>query len=201
MASHHNIDFKKLLADLKKSDQKAFRTIYDLYYKYLVVTIYNISGDNAHARDMAQEALLELWKRRETIHIKSSLKSYLRRTVINKNLNHIAANKRMDFSAPEDLPERTSPETSTQEQLEAEDLKAVIHRTIASLPPKCRLVFTLSRLEHFSHKQIAQQLNISVKTVENQMTKALKKLRASVANFQKNELVWWLGMLFTHFFL
>lgn len=186
---------QELLTRLKQEDRKAFRALFDRYYKYLVVTIFKISGDDNLAKDLAQDVFFELWKKRSVINIKSSLKSYLRRAVINKALNHFKA-KRIDYQEPENLPDRPEKEASAVEELEAGDLKKIIHETIDALPERCRLVFTLCRLEGLNHKEVAAQLDISTKTVENQMTKALKLLKKAVHPYLSKELLILLLMFF-----
>lgn len=166
----------ELLQKLKAGDRKAFRALFDQYYKYLVVTVFNITGDDHLAHDLAQDVFFEIWKKREVINIQSSLKSYLRRAVVNKTLNAIKA-KRLNYQEPEKLPEKTHTNQDAQQHLEADDLKQLIHEAIESLPEKCRMVFVLCRLEGLSHKEVSQKLGISTKTIENQMTKALKVLK------------------------
>lgn len=186
---------KELLQQLKNGDQKAFRTLFDRFYKYLVVTVYNISGDDHLARDLAQDIFFELWKKRESIEIKSSLKSYLRRAVVNRTLNAIKA-KRLDYNEPEKLPEKSHTFDDAQQTLEAEEMKTLIHKTIDSLPEKCRMVFVLCRIEGLSHKEVATKLGISTKTIENQMTKALKVLRATIQPHLSQVIFWFLTQLF-----
>ncbi|MEM7104501.1 MAG: RNA polymerase sigma-70 factor [Bacteroidota bacterium] len=180
---------KQLMELVRDDDHKAFRSLFDRYYKYLVVTSYNVLGDPEKSKDAAQEVFLELWKRRTTIQITSSLKSYLRRAVINKTLNLIKA-QRLDFNAPGSFSAKVSKDHSPQAHLEKEDLQEIINQTIEQLPEKCRLIFTLCRFEHMSHKEIADQLGISKKTVENQMTKALKILRTAIAPYLSVVLFW-----------
>ncbi len=182
---------KDWLAALKTGDKTAFRAIYDQYYKYLVVTAFNVLGDSDAARDLAQDVFVEIWKKRETLLISSSLKSYLRRAVVNKTLNHIKAS-RIDFSDPATLPENTYNEHGQDEQLHAANLEKIIHKAISALPERCRIVFTLCRLEKMSHKEIAAQLDISTKTVENQMTRALAMLRKALAPYVGEGLLMWL---------
>lgn len=177
-----------LISRIKKGDETAFKELFNIYFKYLLVTVSNITGDRHLARDLAQEVFLTIWKKRETIKIDSNIKAYLRRAVINKTLNHIKA-KRLDYQEPDKLPEPEKNQISAQQNLEAKDLQKIINVAIESLPPKCRVIFTLCRLEGMSHKQIASQLGISPKTVENQMTKALKILRLAVAPYLSTELV------------
>ncbi len=184
---------KEWLSDLKAGDKTAFKAIYEQYYKYLVVTAFNVLGDSNAARDLAQDVFVEIWRKRETLLISSSLKSYLRRAVVNKTLNHIKAS-RIDFNDPVTLPESVATPHGQDEQLHARNLEKVIHQAIAALPERCRIVFTLCRLEKLSHKEIAARLDISTKTVENQMTRALMLLRKALGPYVEEGLLLWLLM-------
>lgn len=176
-------DPKQLFTALQQGDKTAFRAIYDQYYRYLVVTAFNVLGDRDAARDLAQDVFVELWKKRETIQIRSGLKPYLRRAVVNKTLNYIKA-RRIDFDDPANLPETTSSLDKADETLEASEMEKIIHTAIAKLPERCRMVFTLCRLEKMSHKEISEKLGISKKTVEAQMTRALAMLRKAIEPYQ-----------------
>lgn len=182
---------KGWLLAMQKGDQAAFRSIYNQYYKYLVVTAFNILGDSDTARDLAQDVFVEIWKKRTSISINASLKSYLRRAVVNKTLNKIKSN-RINFDDPANLPEQVASLHGQDDALHAADLEKIIHKAISALPERCRIIFTLCRLEKLSHKEIAQQLDISTKTVENQMTRALSILRKSLAPYISQGLLLWL---------
>ena len=182
-----NINDKLILRQLRSGDQKAFRALFDQYYKYLVVTVYNVLGDGEKAKDIAHDVFLQVWKKREHLDIQASFRPYLRQAAINKTLNYIKS-QRFDFTEPEDFPVQESPEAGAQELLEGQDLQELINATIEQLPKKCQQIFILCRLEHMSHKEIAAKLGISTKTVENQMTKALKILRNAVAPYVKGEI-------------
>lgn len=169
-----------LLQRVKKNDQLAFRTLFDAYYKYLTVTAYRYLNDGEKAKDIAQDAFVELWNRRDSLEITSGLKAYLRRAVVNKCLNYIKREKRIDFSEPAQLPE-TSTTHDAVDKLAAADLQTTVQTAIDTLPERCRLIFCMSRYDQKSHKEIAAELNISTKTIENQITWALKTLRAAIA--------------------
>lgn len=174
---------KEWLKSMKAGEELALQKIFKHYYKYLVVTGYNITGDNEKAKDLVQDVFFELWKKREQIEIQSSLKAYLRRAVVNRSLNYIKTQKRFDFG-DENFDAQTPDKTfSAQKNLEAQDLKSAINRAIDSLPTKCKTIFMLSRFEKLSHKEIAAKLDISTKTIENQITKALKIVRAAVEKY------------------
>lgn len=191
MAIEYSTEEQDLFFKVKKGDKAAYRALFDRYYKYLVVTANNILGDSETARDLAQDVFFELWKRREEIEVQTSLKAYLRRSVVNKTLNFIKA-RRLDFTEPERMPERPYLTHDAQKILEATDLEKAIHQAIAALPERCRLIFTLCRLEGLSHKEIAEQLNISTKTIEAQMTRAIAALREAVGPYIAPALLAWI---------
>lgn len=136
-------------------------------------------NDASTAEDIAQEVFFEVWKKKDTIQLTTGLKPYLRRAAVNRTLNHIRA-QRMKFEEEADATEISTTEHGTIELMAADELKAKIDKSIEMLPEKCRVVFAMSRFEFMSYQEIADALDISKKTVENQIAKALKHLRASV---------------------
>lgn len=167
----------ELIEAIKGDDEKAYRALFDRYYKYLLVTAYAYVKDENTIRDLTQDVFFEIWKKRNSLNI-NNVKAYLRRSVINKALNYIKA-QRMDFEDSNDSFD--APDNSNvQEQLEADQLQSVINDAIEKLPERCRVIFALRRFEELSLKEIAAKLDISPKTVENQLTKAMKILRKAV---------------------
>jgi len=167
----------ELVEAIKGNDEKAYRALFDRYYKYLLVTAYAYVKDENTIRDLTQDVFFEIWKKRNSLNIRN-VKAYLRRAVINKALNHIKANRISfeDSNETFDVPDRAR----VQEELEASQLQKVINETIESLPDRCRIIFVMRRMEELSLKEIAAKLDISPKTVENQLTKAIKILRVAV---------------------
>ncbi|MBL7826852.1 MAG: RNA polymerase sigma-70 factor [Saprospiraceae bacterium] len=164
------------LERLRQGDEQALRSIFDKYYSLLLSDIYRIIPDENTCEDLAQEVFVEFWKKRSSLEIHSSLHAYLRKAAINRALNFIKSNKRLVFEADmEEQSEDINLEQSIRE--ERDDLEKALHEAIARLPERCRIVFSLSRFENLSHKEIAEQLDISVKTIENQITKAMRMLR------------------------
>jgi len=168
----------ELIERIRQDDRLAFRMLFDRHYEFLLQAVMNITKDRNLSKDVGQEVFLELWKKRQSIQIKSSVKSYLHRSMINRTLNLIKSRK-LKYQEPESLPETPSTDNLHQ-KLEVKQLQQLINEAIDDLPERCRMIFTLCRLEGLSHKEIAQKLDISTKTVENQMTKALKILRKVV---------------------
>jgi RNA polymerase sigma-70 factor (ECF subfamily) len=169
------------LAELRAGDDTALRRIFDRHYPTLLNDIYRIVSDEDTCQDLAQEVFVELWRKRHMLDIHTSLRAYLRRSAVNKALNHLKANRRIVLEQPDDFAQ-TADESAgdIHRKMEQETLEEALHAAIETLPEKCRAVFSLSRFEQMSHREIAEQLGISVKTIENQITKAMKILREAL---------------------
>jgi len=170
---------QELINSLQKGNEQAMDVLFRRHYSFICRTVYRILKDNNLAEDIAQEVFFGIWKKREQLNISTSVQAYLKRAAINKSLNFIRDQK-VKFDDEEKMPVLTSRQSSTQQQLEADDLQKMIDQAIDALPEKCRLVFTLSRFEEMTYQEIATELNISIKTVENQISKALKYLRVAL---------------------
>jgi len=188
---------KQWMAMLSRDEEQGLELIFNRYYKYLVVTAYNYLKNDEAAKDLVQDVFFKFWEKRSTIRIDSSLRAFLRRSVVNRSIDEIRK-KRIrwdeeitDINAPVD-------QSNIQKDIETSELQAVINSAIESLPEKCKLVFSLSRFENMSHKEIATALDISTKTIENQITKALKVIRSAVDQY--GIVFIGAGLLLKHFF-
>lgn len=178
MASGQNSTEQSLLTALGKGDESALRQIFDRYYSSLLSTVYRIIPDEDTCQDLVQEVFVELWRKRADLDIHTSLQAYLRRAAVNRALNFLKTQRKTQLQEPDDWSaEADTSQTDIRLLEKQESLEAALHRAIDQLPEKCRLVFSLSRFEQMSHREIAGQLGISVKTIENQITKAMKFLR------------------------
>jgi RNA polymerase sigma-70 factor (ECF subfamily) len=172
-----------VLAALSKGEEWALDNLFRAHYTYLCQAVFRVLGDRNLAEDLVQEVFYEVWRKRATLTINQSLRAYLKRAAVNRTLNYIRDQRLIvdDESAmPFDL---ASDQVGAVAQLEAEELQTQIEAAISDLPERCRLIFGLSRFEEMSNKEIAAQLAISVKTVENQMTKALRLLREKLTPY------------------
>ena len=170
--------------DLLQTDSgKAIELLFRMHYAFLCKIVIRIIPDPVFVEDLVQDVFYELWKKRGNIVITTSIRAYLKRAAINKTLNHIRSQKmKFDDEAPQhDL---KSKQISSQIKLEADELQEVINQAISELPERCRIVFSLSRFEELSYQEIANSLEISIKTVENQISKALKILREKLAPYR-----------------
>ena len=188
------------LAQLRAGDESALRRIFDRHYALLTGDIYRIVPDEDTCQDLAQEVFVELWKKRAELDIHTSLRAYLRRAAVNRALNYLKTSRRFSFDEPENIANTAdTSEHDIHRKNEQDSLEKALHEAISTLPEKCRLVFSLSRFEHLSHREIAEQLGISVKTIENQITKAMKLLRQALLQHSELSpvvilaLKWWWG--------
>jgi RNA polymerase sigma-70 factor, ECF subfamily len=130
-----------------------------------------------------QDAFIGMWEKRNTIDLSKPVKSYLSTTVRNKCLNHLRDNKKFnrDILSMEDLLADYGNEP--QDTMVQADISRNIREAIGELPEKCREIFLLSREENLKYQQIADKLNISIKTVETQMSKALQHMRMRLKEY------------------
>ena len=170
---------QELISSLQKGKEQAMDILFHRHYSSICRAVYRILKDNNLAEDIAQEVFLGLWKKRENLNITTSVQAYLKRAAINKSLNYIRDQK-IKLNDSSEMPILANNQSSTQQRLEADDLQKLINKTIENLPKRCRIIFVLSRFEEKSYKEIAAELDISIKTVENQISKALKILRKAL---------------------
>jgi RNA polymerase sigma-70 factor (ECF subfamily) len=178
-----NSDFQ-LIDRIRKNDKGAFHTLYIRYYKILLSTSFTVLKDINEAKDVTQDVFFEIWKIRKSINIKSTVPAYLKKAVINRSINRIKyLNKMRD---PVILNSFKSTNESPMDFTQFNELDNVVQKALEKLPERCRLVFTMKRVEGMRLKEIANELDISSKTVENQLTKALKILKDELLNYDKN---------------
>lgn len=158
--------------------------MFDTYYNEVCQHIYRMHPDPQAAEDIAQEIFMELWRKRASLRIDTSPGAYLRRMAVTRTLNYLRDNKHLRHEADDALSSVSAGSTSALDRLEERDLDEWLTQSMNELPERCRQVFVLSRFEQMSYREIAQAMDISPKTVENQMTKALKHLRAAYLRFR-----------------
>ena len=164
------------------SERTATEQLNALFYRFqpmLVAFANRYLRSEEEAREAVQDVFLGVWNNREHLQLDESLRSYLFTATRNKALNYLE--KRKIEAVPLDavhLQQSSGP--GVEEQLQAEETKAVIFDEVSRLPERCREVFLLSRSEGLSYREIAGRLALSEKTVENQISIALKRLRARV---------------------
>lgn len=182
MTAYTNFTDIDLLAKLSKGDVEAFNELYNRYASVMFGSAYNILRDKHTCMDLVQEVFEWFWTNKEKLEV-TNCKAYLITAVKFKTSNYIRNNKvpRKFFDELAGLEVTGDNEEAL---LEVKQLMTFIKNCSDTLPLRCREVFQLSRYEQLSNREIAAKLGLSEKTVENQMTIALKKLKKDLANGQ-----------------
>jgi RNA polymerase sigma-70 factor (ECF subfamily) len=158
--------------------ENAFKTHFQALHGYA----YTIVKDDMMAEEMVQNVFFKLWKNREQLDIQQSLAGYLYRAVYNESLNYIKHQKVKAEYRKYAARNMNNP-GSAADTLKMKELRKHLDEALQELPEKCRTIFQMSRFENLKYLEIANKLEISVKTVENQMGKALRVLRIRLADF------------------
>ncbi len=162
---------------MSEGDENAFQFFFDKYYTDLCNFVNQYINNPETAEELVQDLFVYLWEKRADISLHSSVKAYLYLSSKNKSLNFIRNNKTKNRLLEKYRIEKTEIHTHSDSFLDSEELSELLKSSIDSLPDRCREIFLLSRKMELSHKEIAAKLNISPKSVENQIAIALKKLR------------------------
>lgn len=157
--------------------------IFRSYYQPLCRYAYSFLEDKEEAEEVVQSAFITIWEKRKSLDIQTSLKSYLYRMVRNACLNVIKHEKIKQQHVAHELAVTEATYESVAQKVYATELELKISEAMKTLPEQCRLVFQLSRFEELKYQEIADQLQISVKTVENHMGKALKIMREQLKEY------------------
>ena len=156
------------------------------HYRSLCNVAFNIVNDRAAAEDVVQEVFLKVWKGRKKLQINATLKGYLYKSTVNTALNVLEKNNRSMPVENDKITELLGAQGKTQDSLVQQELEQLIADTINDLPDKCKQVFMMSRFEQLKYAEIAETLGISIKTVENQMGKALSRIRGVLKEYLPN---------------
>lgn len=171
----------ELIHNLKKGNSKAYSFLVDTYHNMLCTYAYGLTNDRDLAKDVVQNVFISIWRTRLKLKDDFVIKSYLYRSVYNEFLNQ---NRSFKFVVPLDKKyiDALSFVVEEEDEKSIEKLMKLVRREIENLPPKCKRAFLLSKQEGLSNIEIAEYLNVSVKSVEAHMTKAFAKLREAVGS-------------------
>jgi RNA polymerase sigma-70 factor (ECF subfamily) len=171
---------QELLERLREGSEPAYDEIFRTHYPQLVGLAESMLRNRAEAEEVAQDVMLELWRRRQQITVESSLRAYLLRATRNRTLNRIR-HERVAKTGESHAQIVTHANPKGEHNLVEAEIEAALRSAIDELPPRCREVFELSRVHGLRYAEIAATMEISVKTVEVQMGKALRLLRDRMA--------------------
>jgi RNA polymerase sigma-70 factor, ECF subfamily len=155
-------------------DLGKFRQLFEDHYRPLTVFAMRYVNGEDNAKEIVQQVFVRLWETRKTLVIEKCAKAFLYQSVKNACINH-ARSKHQQMNFTDDFSTLLLEDDVLERMIATEQLER-IYQAIEQLPDRCRLIFKLSRLKQLHHSEIAKKLNISVKTVENQIGHALKKL-------------------------
>lgn len=150
--------------------------MFEKYYESLVAYVRSHSNDLQVAEDIVQQCYCKFWEKRHQLKSLESPKSYLYKMAYNTYINHYRSNKRKDHLAQKIQGETILSLAFEDEEKNDAQLKE-LHRAIELLPTRCRNILVMSKLQGMSYKEIAEEMDISVKTVEAQMRVAFQKIR------------------------
>lgn len=178
----HNQDLY-FFSRLKLGDEDAFDYLFNFYYPGLIVYANKFLVNNHLAEEIVQGVFLKLWQDRRYIEINSSVKSYIFQSVRNKCLDILKHRKIQDDYARKVMKEQELSNEVTWDTYVESELYLILIHAIERLPPECQKIFRYSRIRNLTNREIAEKLGISIKTVENQISKALKILRGALKEY------------------
>ena len=168
---------QQLFTRLRAGEATALDELFRRYYADLCRVALRFVNNEQEAEDIVQELFVSIWEKRSAQREDlTSVRAYLRRAARNRSLNFLRDRKRIPVDDGE-VPVTIATPKQADFALEQDELRNQIHGAIDALPERCRLVFVMSKIEDMTHKEIAGALDISPKTVENQMTRAYRYLR------------------------
>lgn len=165
---------EKLWKRIQQKDGQVFEQFYKEHYRFFFLASCKYLGDPGLAEEVVNDVFMRVWEDSASLEIKTSLKFYLHRAVVNRSLNELDRLKREMKRQRSFLP--GTGETPETREMEEDELRIRLYEAIDQLPEQCRKVFKMSRFEKLKQQEIADHLGISIKTVKNHITHALKIL-------------------------
>jgi RNA polymerase sigma-70 factor (ECF subfamily) len=179
----HQYTDTEIVDNIRKGDSRCFELLFNQYARHLVRYAATIVKDPDEAEDIVQQLFVSIWAKKEQLEVNTSLKSYLYRSTHNSSLNKLKQQAVKESYATYFTYVSDGVTAGTEAQMEGKETDAAIRQAIEELPEQCRIIFRMSRFEQLKYQQIADQMGLSVKTVENQMGKALKHMRLKLKDY------------------
>ena len=175
---------QELVDLLKKGDADAFEKVFKTYFKNLHAYALYILKSPESAREVIQQVFYKIWEKRQSLHIHTSMKAYLYKSVYNECMLQLKKKKNQEASLSymQKL-DAGKLAQGASDKIETTDLEIRLQKALNELPEQCRTIFQLNRFEGLKYHEVASQMGLSIKTIENQMGKALKRLRIALAEF------------------
>jgi RNA polymerase sigma-70 factor (ECF subfamily) len=175
-----NTDSKFLINRLKRGEEAAYELLFREYYQMLTVFANKYLSDIEISKEIVQDLFVHLYEKRDQLDINSSLKSYLFRSTHNRCINHINAQKIRHKYAENVKMSTDIQDNNLEDEVNKTELEHALYKAIDDLPPKCQIIFKMNRFEGLSNYEIAEKLSLSKRTIETQISKALRILRIKI---------------------
>lgn len=171
-----NIHENEIIQKLKNGDEKVFKYVFESHYPVLVGFALKYIPDIDASKDIVQNFFISFFQKSAEIKINTSLKSYLYKSVYNRCLNQLKSEK-IKQNHHKEILKTADVYSDNSFEIEQTEEEKRIYDAIETLPEQCKRIFKLNRFENKKNKEIAEELNLSIRTVETQISKALKTLR------------------------
>jgi RNA polymerase sigma-70 factor, ECF subfamily len=175
-------DEVQIIKQLQEGDIDAYEVVYKAYFQPLYHYARTIVDNDTKAEDIVQNMFIKIWEKSTTMDIQTSLKAYLYKSVYNASLNALKSNQ-VEQKVKDQVTHHLDSSEAPLQQWDRNNLEKRLSQALKELPEQCRTVFQMSRFEQLKYREIADQLGISTKTVEQHMTKALKSLRLQLIDY------------------
>lgn len=169
------LEHDRILHGIKQGNEETFRQIFHAYYEGLCHYAFTLLRDMDDAEDVVQAMFLKIWEKRETLAITHTIKSYLYKSIYHQCINQF--DRRTVRTRFQEQKAAVKYVAVQQPEVFPDELEERITTAINTLPKQCRRIFVMSRYQEMKYSEIAEALGISVNTIENQISKALKILR------------------------
>jgi len=186
----------KLWDAIRKQDKKVFEAFYKKYCKQLFALAYQYVNQMQIAEEIVHDVFITIWNKGDKLNVQYSMKSYLFKSVVNSSLNYLKKEKSLAEKQIAYLASQDGEAVSIEDNEEEEALLKKLEEALSLLPEKCKQVMYLSRFGKLKQQEIADQMDISIKTVKNHLTYGFQKIRAHL-DIQKQVIIIFLLILLT----
>lgn len=167
-----NTTDERLIEAIRRNDYVSYNKLFERYYGRLCQYVYSLLMDKSDTEDIVQELFLNIWKNRERIEIKENVGGYLYKMAKHLALNHLRS--KVYFNNLSETQDQLSYE---DDRVESEEFRIALYSYIDHLPGRCKEVLLLHRIKGLKQKEISEKLDVSIKTIKNQIWISLQKLR------------------------
>ena len=173
-----NVDDNLLVTRIRQDDKDAFKSLYNRYSKKIYYFSLKYLSDNVEAEELVQTVFINVWVNRNSLDETISVKNYIYKAAVNYVYNYLKKKAIRSRFIESEINKGEIPSDVTYEQVYFHDLERSINSIVETMSSQQQKIFQLSRYEGLTHKEIASKLNLSVRTVENQIYRSLKKIKS-----------------------